>query len=295
MNKGNAKPNNIDSEQILKVIHEREQSKKSARDLFASLPLQPMIPSYKPFEFGEWEIKSKDGELSLAKDYFGIPVSSPIICLNKISGEDQGLWMSITAMELQSHTTHINSLVSIAEKKWNEESTPARIVIGGLGMGMYLINCLHYLYEKRIPAYIYVIELSKDIPHILDNSLEGYCHNLFSYASNGLFSQELDVINGNILDIEPVEDIDYMYVDIWQGLASVDALPDSRKIVKKWKPKAYGYWCEEFDIAVEGNGIAKELNLAEKYDKAELIKACEVIFENNAEIPLSAVKKNIKN
>ncbi|ELP5903021.1 hypothetical protein QTV49_005078 [Vibrio vulnificus] len=280
----------IDTEQILKAINQREEAKYAARDLFASFPLQPAMPSYKPFESGEWRLESKDKETSLAKDYFGIPVSSPTRTLQKISGSDIGLWMSITAMELQSHTIHINSLVNIAETKWLEEGEPARIVIGGLGMGMYLVNCLHYLYERQIPANIHVIELSKDVSTILENSLDGYCHDLFTYSMEGYFSQEVDIIIGNILEIEPIEDVDYMYVDIWQNLASDKALPNSRQLVEKWKPKKYGYWCEEFDVAIHGNKIAEELNLAQAYDNEKITKACEVIFEANAEIPVAAVK-----
>lgn len=290
MTNGNPPITKMGAEQILKAIDQREQAKHSARDLFASFPLQPAMPSYKPFESGEWRLESKDGEKSLAKDYFGIPVSSPTLALKKISGSDTGLWMSITAMELQSHTIHINSLVNIAEKKWREEGEPARIVIGGLGMGMYLVNCLHYLYERQIPAKIHVIELSKDVPTILVNSLEGYCHDLFTYSMEGYFSQEVDIIVGNILEIEPIEDVDYMYVDIWQDLASEKALPNSRQLVEKWKPKKYGYWCEEFDVAINGNQIAEELNLAQNYDDEKIVEACEVIFEANAEIPIAAVK-----
>ena len=52
----------------------------------------------------------------------------------------------------------------------------------------------------------------------------------------------------------------------------------SEEIIKRWKPKAYGYWGEEIDVAAYGQPLVERLNLAYKYDTPEAIQFCKTVF-----------------
>lgn len=264
------------SEIYLSKIKELELKKHDAREVYISLPIQPMIAPYEPITANEWKIEVADDE-TICMNYFSIPTKAKTCLLRKTAGKNVGIWMSVTPMELQSATIHLNTLVEVAEQKWNESFEPAAIVIGGFGMGLFLMNALHHLYTKGIPAEIYVYDVVPEIPDLISQSTSGYIKELLDLSYNEMLDQTTMVLIEDILKAKPIEQVDYMYVDIWQNLGSKDALTQSKALVEKWKPTKYGYWGEEIDIGADADQLLKKLPFSDLYQREEILEACKSI------------------
>ena len=285
---------NMEHNPHLKNFIEFNKQKEEASNTYLNLPLQPLCPAYKDTTFDDWEIKTAENDKNTVAvvDYFGTTSSFFLSKLTKINGNDCGLWMSITNMELQSHIIHLNTLIEKAEAFFLEYDEPATVVIAGLGMGMFLVNVLQYLNEKSIPANIIVIEQSESIWNLLLKSTYGHTNDLLMSCINSDSDISVEFIFEDLFKVKPISDVAYMYVDIWQDLGSKKAKEQSIQLVKDWNPTLYGYWGEEIDIAVEGEVLINKLHSSPIYSEPKIISAIEVIFQANSLISIAFAKKS---
>lgn len=254
----------------------REQRTIRAAKFLNSMSYKPLMPEYDQCTVGDWSIHHAS-KATLLRDYIGNITKFKDTILSKTKGEHAGVWMSLTKMELQSHIIHINSLMNVA-KAANAKGEVPTIIIGGLGMGMFLLSAIFYLSQEGLEADIIVIEQSPDIVPILQQSLKGLGLELLEFSMLGLGGCTVDVVIGDIMGASPVLNADYMYVDIWQGLGSSKAAIMSKALVDTWQPKSYGYWGEEIDITAYGPSLTKSLRLACKYDSEEMLDLCKTIY-----------------
>lgn len=278
---------------VMRAFLERQEKQKAAQQLYLdALPVQPLMITYEPHKQGEWELVADSKSVPTAS-YFGTIMSAPDYRLQKVRGTGVGVWMSITPMELQSATIHLSTLIDVARGAWENDGKVAHIVIGGFGMGMFLINALYHLDDSFLPAKITVIELSKDIPEIIKASSSGVAKQLLDDSLSGENDISLEIIHDDLLKMQPLDDVDYMFVDIWQLLGSDLAREQSRELKQRWMPKTYGYWGEEIDIAVYGQDLIDELNLSVYYEDERIMEACDVIFEAKVGVPVELAKKKL--
>lgn len=262
---------------FMQFFEDRKANQTKALEFLAGMKYRPVLADYNEVTIDHWKLHKPD-ERGIAKDYVGKVAQFDNIILENISGieDDKGVWMSLSSMELQSHIIHLNSLINIAQAEHDKGNVP-KIVIGGMGMGMFTLSALFHLNELDIEASVTVIEIDPTIIEVLEESLSGYSSHKFQMAINGFEMASLDIVIGDIMEAETFE-ADYMYVDIWKGLATDEAPIMSDEIIKLWKPKAYGYWGEEIDVAAYGQPLVERLNLAYKYDTPEAMQFCKAVF-----------------
>ncbi|MCY9861352.1 hypothetical protein OTK49_02325 [Vibrio coralliirubri] len=278
---------------ILEQFRLRQEAQIAAQKLYRNeLPVQPLMITYEPYKQGDWELVSNPKPVP-SSSYFGTIISAPDYRLQKTRGTGIGVWMSITPMELQSATIHLTTLIDVAQSSWDNDGKVPHIVIGGFGMGMFLLNALFQLENYSLPAKITVVELSKDIPEIVMAASSDVTEQLLADALSGDYDVSLEIIHDDLLKMQPINDVDYMFVDIWQMLGTDAAREQSRELKKNWNPKAYGYWGEEIDVAVYGKELVDELNLSDYYNDPRIMDACDVIFEAKVGLPIKLARKKL--
>jgi len=132
------------------------------------------------------------------------------------------VWMSTSPMELESHMPHI-------------DAAHGRVLVGGLGMGMYLKNILAkpevtevVLYEKSMPVW------------------QLFCTTMNPWAWEGW--HKLTIRNWTLFREEPDDEpFDYAYIDIWESLGCEHAVRLTKKACKVHKVRQVSWWGMELD------------------------------------------------
>jgi len=177
-----------------------------------------LIPDYKETSLNSWKIK-KGFSPPIVRGYFsGLQPSYNFE--NYILTKEEKVWMSLTPMELESMTPHIMSAIG-------------RVVIAGLGMGVYLYN----LINKEDVTDIAVIEKDHDLIEMIKDYGK-------KWGSDKVIIYEGDAFEVGEFKTEP----DFLFIDIWSNLGTEKALEESIAITNNIKPKKIGYWGQELDF-----------------------------------------------
>ncbi|QWS69895.1 polyamine aminopropyltransferase [Vibrio phage vB_VpS_PG28] len=220
-----------------------------------SLPIpQVSIPDFKTGTYGEWNVSVVDvpkGVHGYFTDGAGQAPSTYVLSKKREGSQRPTVWMSFTAMELESHAFHI-------------ERANGHVVIVGLGMGMILMNVL----RKPEVTKVTVVELDPEIITLF-KTVSGY--------ENWEGLDKLEILNTDALQpdetvVAQVRGCDYLYADIWELVASEGALEDMKTICKWAEPKAASYWCCEIDIMLycAKQGISYSMLESGEYDRVLL-------------------------
>lgn len=187
-------------------------------------------PKYNATRIGDWEVIDRTVDRPMRGYFNGMSLVSktPVLVRHNETGAPT-VWMSLTPMELESHAPHI-------------EKATGTVVVGGLGLGMYVYNIL----QKPEVTKVVVVEKEAAIADMFTKIMvdDGW---------RALADEKLHIIIDDI--IEPSKDetqelcvnADYLYVDIWATMCDEAALPDMIKIVEWVDPTECGWWCMEMD------------------------------------------------
>lgn len=110
----------------------------------------PALPTYRRTRLGEWAIASTP-PLGPNYGYFRVNAGKPRGWVIQRSGKN--IWMSLTAMEIESHMPHLAAA-------WGHT------VIAGLGMGFALYNIM----QRPEVTHVTVLECDPDLVGLLDRS-----------------------------------------------------------------------------------------------------------------------------
>lgn len=182
------------------------------------------VPDYRVGVFGDWEVVVKDRPV--IRGYFhGV---QPMAYKNYVlrNRKTQTVWMSLTPLELESHAFHI-------------QLAHGHVVVGGLGMGMYLYN----LCKKSDVERIDVIE--KDVEVIRAFYQFSGCESWPGWDKVRII--ESDILKMVPRTVEQCVGCDYLYVDIWPLIGDKRAMDDMKVICEVVRPKKAGWWCQEVD------------------------------------------------
>ena len=130
--------------------------------------------------------------------------------------------MSLTPMELESMAPYV-------------AAAHGHVVVVGAGMGVYLYNVL----EKPEVTEVTLSEKDEVVREMLDDMGLG----------TDLYPDKLSVIHKDALEIQQLsEEVDFLYVDIWELLMDGRALAETSQIWKAIQSKEVAYWGQELDL-----------------------------------------------
>lgn len=135
------------------------------------------------------------------------------------------VWMSLTPMERESHALHI-------------EQAKGKVVVAGLGMGMYLFN----ICAKPEVTSVHVLEKEAEIIQAF-YQLSG-CESWPGFEKVTIYHTDALVPS---VPVEGLKGADYFYADIWPLVGDGRALNDMQVMCQWLAPKVAGWWTMEFD------------------------------------------------
>ncbi|UOX39921.1 polyamine aminopropyltransferase [Vibrio phage V-YDF132] len=238
--------------------------------LAEKLPLPEMkVPEYTTGEFGEWIVSRTEVPEGVHGYFSGGAgqADTTYVLLRKTEGSDRPVvWMSFTAMELESHALHV-------------KRAEGHVVVCGLGMGMYLYNIL----SKPEVTKVTVLELDASIITLF-KQVSGY--------ENWEGVEKLEIIHSDALvptpeALEKAKGCDYLYADIWELVAS-DRAQGEMQVICEWaKPKGAGHWCCEIDYLLHcaNRGVNYAMVKSGDFDAALL-----EVYRKDTGIPLDLNK-----
>lgn len=149
-------------------------------------------------------------------------VESPCYALIR----DGSIWMTTSRMERESHAFHL-------------DAAKGRVIVCGVGMGMYLYNLCVCDRVREIVA----IDIDPAIIHLVQTAAD------FA-AWPGREKIRFVQADEKQLTLDHIgpDPVDHLYVDIWPGLGWEDAPPDTRQIQSIVHAKQVGYWGQEVDF-----------------------------------------------
>jgi hypothetical protein len=198
-----------------------------------------LIPTYKMGAIGnDWVITQSENRV--IRGYFSGHMGSAD---NYVLHHGSTLYMSLTPLELQSHTIPLNEAVG-------------NVVVAGLGLGMIVLNLL----AQNRCDHIVVLEHSKDLIENFPAMLDEFATRLWFDA---LDDGRLSVVHADCKGVLPLEEIaknigydhlekhtvDYLYADIWPTIGSAEAITDTQNMCTQLQPKAAYYWGQELDLS----------------------------------------------
>lgn len=177
------------------------------------------VPSYIEGDHGEWFVK--ENTPPPIRGYFnGLrPVFSKNYVLIK---KPNTVFMSCTPMETESQAPHV-------------AHASGNVLIGGLGMGLYLYNVLK---SPKVHS-VTVVEESKDVLNLLF---------MISRPVTWEGFDKLKMVQNDIKEYIPEDPVDFLYMDLWPDMGSTDALWDTKKVAERIKPKHVGFWGQELEF-----------------------------------------------
>lgn len=189
-----------------------------------SSPHLPSVaaPEYECGDYGRWTLKLKAGE-SRERGYFtGFDVEPPGYYLVR----DGDIWMSTSRLERESHALHV-------------KHARGKVVVCGVGMGMYLFNIAAMEAVEQIVA----VEVDPAIIDLVRNAA-----NFESWIGQ----EKIRFVNKNALQLTPAdlgpEPVDFLYVDIWPELGNPQAIAQTQAIQAIVNANMVGWWGQELDF-----------------------------------------------
>ena len=185
---------------------------------------ETQVPTWQTGRYGKWELMEQS--IPLLRGYFrGLqPMTRKNVAL--LDAEQDELWMSVTPMELESQAPAI-------------AAAHGNVLVGGLGMGVYLYNVMQKSNVKRI----LVIERDESIIDMLfQNGMKHW---------GGVY---WTIVVGDILDTKIESEVskhgpfDFGYFDIWPNLGDARAWNDIRFMAELYKPTSFMWWGMELDF-----------------------------------------------
>ena len=130
--------------------------------------------------------------------------------------------MSTLPMEVESNAPHA-------------AAAKGSVVIMGAGMGLTLFNIL----KMQGTSKVVVVERDPLVIQLLHKSAE---------IENWEGFEKLAFVNSDALQFVPQEQVDYLYVDIWDGLGNQEALSQMQKIQSNIKADLVSWWGQEIQF-----------------------------------------------
>ena len=179
-------------------------------------------PDYQCGSYGEWTLKIKPLE-SRERGYFtDFDIEPPGYYLVR----DGHTWMSTSRLERESHAIHL-------------EHATGKVVVCGVGMGMYLFNIAALERVEQIIA----VDVDPAVIDLVQNAT-----NFHSWPGSGkirfLSKDALELTRADI-GSDPV---DYLYVDIWPELSDPKAISQTQAIQAIVNARTVGWWGQELDF-----------------------------------------------
>lgn len=182
----------------------------------------PQSPAYTSGVFGGWTLVRKPAESRELGYYSGLDVEPPGHYI--VHGGD--IWMSTSRLERESHALHL-------------KHARGRVVVCGVGMGMFLFNI------ALLPQVTEIIAVDRD-PAVFDLVRKGAGFEKWVGGDKIRFLHR-DMMELTAADLGPAP-IDYLYIDIWPELGDPVALQQTQAVQKVVKAKAVGWWGQELDF-----------------------------------------------
>ncbi len=179
-------------------------------------------PKYRCGEYGAWNLRSKPGE-TFERGYFtGFASEPPGYYLVR----DGHIWMSTSRLERESHAIHL-------------KQARGKVVVCGVGMGMYLFN----IAAKPAVEQIVAVDLDRAVIDLVENATS-----FGSWPGR----EKIRFVNRNALSLTPSDiglgQVDYLYVDIWPELGDPLALLQTQAIQSVVHAQSVGWWGQEIDF-----------------------------------------------
>lgn len=179
---------------------------------------EPEIPEYRAGGVGEWALAPTPG-LRYTAGYF-------LPCLNQppgwvITHGGEGVWMSLTRMEIESHMPHL-------------AAARGRVVVMGLGMGFALYNIARKPEIERVT----IVERDPDMLELLNRTTDW---------QDWPGIEKVEFVIGDALLYEPQGEVDFLYADIWPHLGDERALADTQAMQARVRARSVGFWGQEWD------------------------------------------------
>jgi len=180
------------------------------------------LPEYRCGTYGAWTLKHKPGD-SLERGYFtGTDTEPPGYYLVR-NGD---IWMSTSRLERESHAVHL-------------KHARGNVVVCGIGMGMYLYNiAAHPLVEQII-----AVDIDAEIIDLVQQATD---FQTWPGKSKIRFVNK-DAMQLTAGDIG-MEQVDYLYVDIWPELGNPRAVAQTQAIQAVVNARTVGWWGQEIDF-----------------------------------------------
>lgn len=204
---------------------EEDTAREVEEWMLEHMPL-PAVPNYHPSEFGNWQLSQQEIALPIRGWFSGL---SPRRFTNYVLTHTPTncIWMSLSPLELESHAFHV-------------AAAHGRVLVAGLGMGMYLFNIL----RKPEVTEVHVLEQNEEViaafhAFAKPEEWEGW-----------------EKVTIHLCDaLEPAPELaervyrpDYFYADIWPSIADHSAREQMSEMCASYNPKEAGYWCVEADL-----------------------------------------------
>jgi hypothetical protein len=204
------------------------------------------MPSYQAKELENWRILD-GGQLGHDWGYVSGPVMLQILpsLLRRVrspqskDSAEWEIWMSLTPHEIESQELGCRYAYG-------------HVVVMGLGMGWIAANMVLNVNVTKVT----VVDLDPEVIDLFD--LSG------AFDSLPVSAQEkIEIVNADATQWKPKVpgSVDFLYADIWFGLAEPEALDQVRQMQKNIQAQIVYYWGQEIAIysASEGELDAKEI------------------------------------
>ena len=163
-------------------------------------------------------------DLIRLNDYLNVQVRVGLPRLPTYGTKGDGLWMTITPMEIQSQW------VAIQRACYHG----GHIAIGGLGMGYVPLKIANELHNSDISFEIDVYESNAD------------CIALFKHLHGERPEMaHINIIHGDLRELCVGKYYEYMYNDIYQKLLQEDIIEDIKFFLTNNDIEEYRYWGQE--------------------------------------------------
>lgn len=207
----------------------RPYSLDAARDMRAlyGFGLFP-LPEYRASRVGPWRLECHRG--SLAHGYITRAVVEPVRC---VLYRDRVPWMSTGLLEQESHAWHVHR-------------ARGRVVVFGLGMGLYL----HAVAAKPEVERVIVVDNAPEVLAVLRDA---------AAIDHWSGHEKITHIEADALDPATPERVrdalgglrpDYLYADIWPTYPDPEAPAQTAALVKALEPVEAGWWGQELSFAL---------------------------------------------
>ncbi|MCX7553107.1 hypothetical protein OS175_04395 [Marinicella sp. S1101] len=189
------------------------------------------IPEYNTGQMGPWQI-NPGGQLANDWGYYsGTCLLEMLPSLLRQARSDQGTvwdtWMSLTPHEIES-------------QELGYQCAFGHVVIMGLGMGWIAANAA----LNPIVTAVTVIERDADVIALFDES--GAYDSIPAAAR-----KKINVIKADAVEWrpDPEQPVDFLYADIWLGLAEPGTLSQARQMQSHVRAKQVYFWGQEIALA----------------------------------------------